>query len=187
VTGFKNIYGPNSLFEGGKSILKLLAVGTIVAIALIPMIPSLGGMIGMTPEQLASAIVGDIYSIGMRAAVAYLLIGIIDIAYQRYRTEKSMKMDKQEVKDEAKQQQLPAEVKGAMRRRAMMSRHSAITALICTSGNAGRPPSWPALAISMPIEWEFMSVTPAHDERPACQARCASATSCTIRPSSKIR
>jgi flagellar biosynthetic protein FlhB len=130
VTGFKNIYGPNSLFEGGKSILKLLAVGTIVAIALIPMIPSLGGMIGMTPQQLCSAIVGDIYGIGMRAAVAYLLIGIIDIVYQRYRTEKSMKMDKQEVKEEAKQQALPAEVRGAMRRRQMQNSRARMMAAV---------------------------------------------------------
>lgn len=130
VTGFKNIYGPNALFEGGKSILKLVAVGAIVAVALVPMIPTMGGMIGMTPEQLASAIVGDIYGIAMRASVAYLLIGIIDIVYQRYRTEKSMKMDKQEVKDEAKQQALPAEVRGAMRRRQMQNSRARMMAAV---------------------------------------------------------
>jgi flagellar biosynthetic protein FlhB len=130
LTGFKNIYGPNSLFEGGKSILKVVAVGAIVAMALIPMLPSLGGMIGMTPEQLGSAIVGDVYGIAMRASVAYLVIGIIDIVYQRYRTEKSMKMDKQEVKDEAKQQALPAEVRGAMRRRQMQNSRARMMAAV---------------------------------------------------------
>ena len=39
--------------------------------------------------------------------------------YQRWRFAKQMKMDKQEVKDEHKQQELPAEVKSAQRRRAM--------------------------------------------------------------------
>jgi flagellar biosynthetic protein FlhB len=130
VTGFKNIYGPNALFEGAKSITKLLAVGAIVAAALIPMIPSMGGMMGMSPEQLTSAIVGDMFGIAIRAAIAYLLIGIIDIIYQRYRTEKSMKMDKQEVKEEAKQQQLPAEVRGAMRRRAAQASRARMMAAV---------------------------------------------------------
>jgi len=130
ITGFKNIYGPNALFEGAKSITKLLAVGAIVAAALIPMIPSMGGMMGMSPEQLASAIVSDIYGIAIRASIAYLLIGIVDIVYQRYRTEKSMKMDKQEVKDEAKQQQLPGEVRGAMRRRQMQASRARMMAAV---------------------------------------------------------
>jgi flagellar biosynthetic protein FlhB len=130
MTGFKNIYGPNSLFEGGKSIVKLLAVGSIVALALIPMIPSMGGMIGMTPEQLASAIASDLFGIAIRAAIAYLLIGIIDLVYQRYKTEKSLKMDKQEVKEEAKQQQLPAEVRAAMRRRQMQNARARMMAAV---------------------------------------------------------
>jgi len=130
MTGFKNIYGPNALFEGSKSIVKVAVVGAIVAAALVPMLPSLGGMIGMTPEQLATAIVDDLYGIGMRAAMAYLVIGIIDIFYQRYRTEKSMKMDKQEVKEEAKQEQLPAEVRGAMRRRAMQNSRARMMAAV---------------------------------------------------------
>jgi hypothetical protein len=40
------------------------------------------------------------------------------------------------------------------------------------------------LTISMPIERELMSVCPAQYETPACQARCASGTHCTMRPSS---
>ncbi len=130
ISGFKNIYGPNALFEGAKSITKLLAVGAIVAAAMVPMIPQMGGMMGMTAQQLASAIVGDIFGIAMRAAAAYLVIGIIDIVYQRYRTEKSMKMDKQEVKEEAKQQQLPAEVRMTMKRRQMAASRARMMAAV---------------------------------------------------------
>ena len=43
--------------------------------------------------------------------VAYLVIALVDYVYQRWRHEKQLKMDKQEVKDEHKQQELPAEVK----------------------------------------------------------------------------
>ena len=117
--GFKNIYGPNALFEGAKSIVKVLAVGAIVAAALVPQIPQMGAMIGMAPAQLAGALADMVFGIGIRAAAAYLVIGIIDMIWQAHRTEKSMRMDKQEVKDEAKQQMLPAEVRAAIRRRQM--------------------------------------------------------------------
>ena len=42
----------------------------------------------------------------------------VDYVWQRYRIEKSLKMDKKEVKEEYKQQELPAEIKRAQRRRA---------------------------------------------------------------------
>jgi hypothetical protein len=40
------------------------------------------------------------------------------------------------------------------------------------------------LAISMPIEQELTSVSPAQQDAPACQARRASGTHCRIEPSS---
>jgi flagellar biosynthetic protein FlhB len=117
--GFKNIYGPQAVFEAGKSIVKMLAVGAIVAAALVPQLEELGAMVGMEPAQLAGAMASNILAMAKRAAIAYLVIGLVDFVWQRHRTEKSMRMDKQEVKDEAKQQQLPMEVRSAIRRRQM--------------------------------------------------------------------
>ncbi|UGS33744.1 flagellar biosynthesis protein FlhB [Capillimicrobium parvum] len=119
IKGVKNIYGPQAAFELGKSLTKLTVVGAIVAAALVPQLTELGAMVGMEPGELAGAMASSIFSMAKRAAIAYLVIGVIDFVWQRHRTDKSMRMDKQEVKDEAKQQQLPAEVRGAMRRRQM--------------------------------------------------------------------
>ncbi len=47
------------------------------------------------------------------------MIAAADAIYQRWRFAKQMRMDKQEVKDEHKQQELPSEVRGAQRRRSM--------------------------------------------------------------------
>ncbi|HEV3002031.1 MAG TPA: flagellar biosynthesis protein FlhB [Solirubrobacteraceae bacterium] len=115
--GLKQLLGPNALVEGGKSIAKVAVVGAIVAAALLPTLPQLGTMVGMTPHQLAGELVGTIMGIAQRAAVAYLVIGLADLVWQRHRHEKQLRMDLQEVKEEHKQQQLPAEVKMAMRRR----------------------------------------------------------------------
>lgn len=121
ISGAKNIFGPNALVEGAKSIVKVVAVAAIVAMALIPQLPAMGSMVGMEPGQLAGALASNIMSIAKRAAIAYFFIGVADMVWQKHRHEKSMKMDKQEVKDEAKQQSVPAEVRSAIRRRQMQA------------------------------------------------------------------
>jgi flagellar biosynthesis protein FlhB len=119
VSGFKNLFGPNALFEAGKSIAKVGVVAAIVAVALLPKLPEFGGMVGLSPVDFGTILAHDLGGLVKRAAFAYLLIGAIDFAWQKRRNEKALKMDKQEVRDEAKEQNLPAEVRSALRRRAM--------------------------------------------------------------------
>jgi flagellar biosynthesis protein FlhB len=118
-SGAKNLFGPNALVETAKSIAKVGVVAAIVAFALLPRLPEFGGMVGLTPNDFGSILSADMGSLVKRAAFAYLFIGIADFAWQKRRTEKSMKMDKQEVRDEAKNQDLPAEVRSMIRRRQM--------------------------------------------------------------------
>jgi flagellar biosynthetic protein FlhB len=119
VSGIKNIFGLNGVVEALKSIVKVVVVGAIVAQMLVPKLRSFGAMVGMEPVQLGADLSSNMFALAKRAAIAYLLIGIADVFWQRYRHEKSLRMDKQEIKDEAKQQALPAEVRSAMRRRQM--------------------------------------------------------------------
>jgi flagellar biosynthesis protein FlhB len=119
LSGFKNLFGPNAIFEGFKSIAKVGVVAVIVAVALLPKLPEFGGMVGLSPVEFGRILADDLGGLVKRAAFAYLVIGAIDFAWQKRRTEKSLKMDKQEVRDEAKEQNLPAEVRSALRRRAI--------------------------------------------------------------------
>ena len=115
--GAKNIFGPNAVFEAIKGTVKIAVVGASVAIGLVPEIPRLVGLVGLAPAALAARLADMVLDVAIRAVAAYLVIAAIDYAWQRHRHEKSIKMDKQEVKDEMKQASLPAEVKGALRRR----------------------------------------------------------------------
>jgi flagellar biosynthesis protein FlhB len=119
VAGAKNLFGPNAIVETVKSIAKVGAVAAIVAFALLPKLPEFGGMVGLSPVEFGSILAGDMNSLVKRAALAYFLIGVADFLWQRHRHEKSLKMDKQEVKDEAKEQTVSAEIRGAIRRRQM--------------------------------------------------------------------
>ena len=117
--GAKQIFGTHALFEGAKSIVKVSAVGAIAVLAVLPKLEELAALVGMPPAVLLPELGRQVLGIAQRAAFAYLVIAIADVAYQRWRHEKNLKMDKQEVKDEHKQQELPSEVKSAQRRRAM--------------------------------------------------------------------
>jgi len=123
VAGFKNIFGPNAAVEGVKSVSKVAIVAAIVAAGLVPALPNLGALVGMGPEELGAQLASTILGIAKRAAFAYLLIGAADYFWQKHKFEKNLKMDKEEIKQEFKQQELPAEIKSQQRRRAMeMSR-----------------------------------------------------------------
>jgi flagellar biosynthetic protein FlhB len=117
--GAKNLFGPNILFEGAKNLTKVAIVGAITAFAVFPKLDDLAGLVGMPPADLVSDLAHTVLGIAKRAAIAYILIGILDFAYQRWRHEKSMKMDKQEVKEEQKSFTSPPEVRAAIRRRQM--------------------------------------------------------------------
>ena len=117
--GAKNIFGQQMFFEAGKNIVKVGAVGGIAAIALFPQFDELAALVGMPPEALLPHIAKSVLAICWRAGAAYLVIAIIDYVWQRYRHEKQLKMSKEEIKQEQKGQDTPAEVKGEQRRRQM--------------------------------------------------------------------
>jgi flagellar biosynthetic protein FlhB len=119
-SGLKNLFNPQHFaFESGKNVLKTAIVGAIAALALFPKLDEMAALVGTPPQQLIPLIAAMVMTIAERAAIAYLFIAAIDYAYQRYKHEKSLKMDKEEVKQEFKQMQLPAEIKSAQKRRAM--------------------------------------------------------------------
>jgi flagellar biosynthesis protein FlhB len=116
-TGIKRIVGKQGLVELVKNLVKVGVVAFVVLGAFLPHMTDYAAMVGVSPLQLGGSMFALIKSIAMRAAFAYLFIGVVDFFYQRYSHEKSLRMDKQEIKDESKGQDLPAEVRGAIRRR----------------------------------------------------------------------
>jgi flagellar biosynthetic protein FlhB len=119
--GAKNLFGPNIIFEGAKNVTKVLIVAAITAFAVLPEIEEVAALVGMAPGDLVSRLAHTVLAIAQRAAIAYVFIGIADYAYQRWRTEKGLRMDKQEVKEEQKSFTSPPEVRSAIRRRQMQA------------------------------------------------------------------
>ena len=130
IQGAKNVFGPNAVFETGKSLAKVGVVGAIVAMTLIPQIGQVSSLVGAGPDELARQLTSLVMMIARRAALAYLVIAAVDYAWQRHRHEKSLKMDKQEIKDEMKNMTVPPEVRAAMRRRQMQAARARMMAAV---------------------------------------------------------
>jgi flagellar biosynthetic protein FlhB len=118
-SGLKNLFSPNSAVEAVKSTAKISAVGAIVAIALFPKLDEMAALVGMPADAFLPHLCSLILQIAQRAALAYLAIAAADFFWQKHRFEKNLRMDKEEVKQEHKQQELPNEIRMAQRRRAM--------------------------------------------------------------------
>lgn len=129
--GFKrliNPFQPRTMVEFAKSILKLIIVASCGFSAVNSRRGDLLGLIGLeTP--IALSIVGSILvNMIINMCLAMLVLGYLDKRYQQYEYEKSIKMTKQEVKDEYKDTEgdpkIKAKIKGVqmqMARQRMMS------------------------------------------------------------------
>ena len=130
MSGARNVFGTRLIFETAKSLAKVGVVGVIVALALIPRLTEVSATVGANPAALGALLFSTAFAIAQRAALAYLVIAAIDYGWQRWRHEKSLRMSKEELREEMKQHSLPAEVKGALRRRQLQAARARMMAAV---------------------------------------------------------
>lgn len=117
VSGFKRIFSVQSLIN----LLKSMA---IVAICLYiiygEIVDNFNGIVNVYEISLEAALVfaGEmVFGVATKISLLYLIIGVIDLIYQRRKFNEDMKMTKQEVKDEFKNTEGDPTIKQQQRRR----------------------------------------------------------------------
>ena len=117
LNGFKRIFSANSLMELLKSLLKLILIGAIVYSYLQDKWQNLFLLYNI-PLMQAIQMTGELVTdLGIRIAIVYILIAAADFIYQKVKFAKDMRMTKQEVKEEYKQQEGDPQVKGKIRQK----------------------------------------------------------------------
>ena len=97
-----NPFEPRSMVEFAKSILKLVVVGACGFSAISSRKADLMGLIGLEIPIAINIIVSILVNMIINMCLAMLVLGYLDKKYQNYEYEKSIKMTKQEIKDEHK-------------------------------------------------------------------------------------
>ena len=117
INGFKRIFSKESLFELLKSILKIALIIYIAYTSIKDEADNLF-ILYEIPLKQAVLLVGEVVlNAGLKISIAYLIIGIADYIYQKYKFSEDMKMTKQEVKDEFKNTEGNPEIKGRQRQK----------------------------------------------------------------------
>jgi flagellar biosynthesis protein FlhB len=113
--GIKKIFGTKSLVEAGKGVVKMLVVGALVGVFIVPTMSH--------PDKIADqSIVATLFEFHEKTVMILFLVilvmtavAIADFAYQKWSHNEKLKMTKQEVKDEKKNADGDPKVKGRIR------------------------------------------------------------------------
>lgn len=115
LSGIKRMVSVQSMVETIKGLLKMSIIGFIGFTVIRKHIPDFLILSNVSiGASLAS--LGDIlFELTLKVGIALLVLAIADFVYQRYQYEESIKMTKQEKKDESKQHEGNPEVKRKIR------------------------------------------------------------------------
>ena len=117
IQGFKKIISLNSFVELIKSALKLGLVGYVAYSYLIERVGQIFILYDIGLNQAVGLMGQIVTDLGLRIAGVYMVIAFLDFAYQKWKFKEDMKMTKQEVKDEFKNQEGDPQIKGKQRQR----------------------------------------------------------------------
>ena len=128
IANFKRVLGLDGLVQFGKG---LLVIAAIIAICYNPVRQALGeapALVGAAAPHILKSVGTLIYQLGLRTGLVMLIVALLDYGYGWYKHEKSLKMTKQEIRDEYRQQEGDPMVKSQRKRaaRAMLQRHIAM-------------------------------------------------------------
>ncbi|GAA4111915.1 flagellar biosynthesis protein FlhB [Nocardioides fonticola] len=150
IKGAKRLFGPHTLWEGLKTLAKTAAVGLLAWSAVRGIMPMLGGLVPM--DTVLTTATDRVLGLLREVAVAALLLGIADYAFQRRRVGKQTRMTKEEIKQEHKQAEGDPLVKSAIRARQLAAARNRMMADVPTADVVLVNPTHVAVALRYQAE-----------------------------------
>ena len=117
INGFKRIFSKDSLFELVKSIVKLCVIAYVAYTSIKKNDDQLFVLYDIPLTQAIILCGQVIVDTGLKISLVYVIVGIVDLIYQKHKFHEDMKMTKQEVKDEYKNTEGSPEVKSKQRQK----------------------------------------------------------------------
>lgn len=115
LAGLQRFISPSSLIELGKSVAKLVVLGGMSYLVLVPVVKVLPSLSGRTLMDLIAFLHQQAIHLIIMLMVVFTGIAIVDLLYQRFHYIKSLRMTKAEVKDEFRQQEGDPAIKSRLR------------------------------------------------------------------------
>ncbi len=113
--GFKRMFSKKSIVNLLKSIIKVILVGYIVYLALSQSIIKVTSLSQVSLGDAYRLMIELVSNLGVKIGLLLLVLGVIDYFYQWWEFEASIRMTKQELKDEYKQLEGDPQIKSRIR------------------------------------------------------------------------
>ncbi len=113
--GFKRIFSKDKVVELVKAVIK---IALIFYLAYSDLEEAAGAVVSLYDFGLEQAVVyigNFVINLGIKISTVYLVVGLADYIYQKFKFKKDLRMSKQEVKDEYKKQEGDPQVKGRIK------------------------------------------------------------------------
>lgn len=117
MNGFKRMFSVRQLFELLKSIAMIAIIGIMVYNSVRKNMNIILSFYDVTLYTALSTVGNIIINLGIQISAVFLVVGFIDLIYQRHKFKTDNMMTKQEIKDEFKNTEGDPQVKGQIRRR----------------------------------------------------------------------
>lgn len=116
ISGMKKLVSLKSLVELAKSMVKIAIVGGIAYAVVESKMQLFPALMQKTVVEILLFIASAAFKIFFYVCLAMIFLAVLDLVYQRWQHEKSLRMTKQEVKDERKQSEGDPKIKARIRR-----------------------------------------------------------------------
>ncbi|MEK6747369.1 MAG: flagellar biosynthesis protein FlhB [Pseudomonadota bacterium] len=115
IAGFGRIFSIRSLVDFAKNIIKVVLVGIVAFMAVYPELTHIRQLPNQSTENMLLFLWMLAKRIAIGVVIAMFFIALFDIIFQRFQHMKSLRMSKQELKDEYKQSEGDPMVKQRLR------------------------------------------------------------------------
>jgi flagellar biosynthesis protein FlhB len=115
ISGTKRMFSLRSMVELIKNVLKLCIIGFIAFVSVKAEFLKFIGLGDTSSGAILMFLLSISYKVIFRIALVLVFLAILDYLYQRYEYERSLKMTKQEIKEEHKQSEGDPQIKARVR------------------------------------------------------------------------
>jgi flagellar biosynthesis protein FlhB len=152
IAGAKRLFSTDSLVEAAKGVLKIIIVASLVAFLVIPLFRHPDQLVDRDLSLTLSEIHWLIILVLFLVVVIMALIAAADLTYQKWKHNEKLKMSKQEVKDEHKEQEGDPKIKGRIRALRMERHRQRMMAAVPNASVIITNPTHYAIALKYDID-----------------------------------
>lgn len=115
IAGAGKLFSTKSCIKLFFSVLKLLVIGGLAFLIIKKEFNDLMHAFDLGLAQILGMLTKSMYTLSLRISVALLILAVLDFFYQKWQYKRSLRMTKQEVKDEGKETEGDPLIKGKIR------------------------------------------------------------------------